>query len=297
MLHRLIVVVLCALPMSAVLAGQRTVGTMNDPRLPEVSGLAASHAHPGLLWVENDSDNPPDVYLVKPDGKLLMTLHVDGAPNVDWEDFASFDEHGRHYLLLADAGDNRAVRDTVVLYAIEEPATIADAHASPAWSIRFRWPGGPRDCEAVTVDVATGSILLISKRTVPAVLYRLPLHPTARGVLTAKRLGPLVGIPSPRLDETWTLPQFRQYLSQVTAADIAPDRGSIAVLTYRRAYLYRRSAGESWAQAVSHSPQWLPFGWLPQAEALTFRLDGRAFYVSGEHLPAPIVEVDVPASP
>jgi hypothetical protein len=285
----------CTLP-GSTLADASMTGWMTDPALDEVSGMAASHAYPGTLWVENDSDNPADIYAVSPGGSLRATLHVDGAPNIDWEDFASFDLDGHHYLLLADTGDNGGIRKTLALHVIEEPKQLRDAHVRPAWSIAFRWPDGPRDCEAVAVDVRTMSILLITKKRVPAQLFRLPLRPTASGVLTAELLGALAAIPQPTADEIAAAPHYAKYLSQITAADIAPDRSSIAILTYRRAYLYRRRMDEDWAQAVAHEPIQLSFGWLPQAEALAFALDGRSFYVSGEHLPAPIMQVNIPAS-
>ena len=291
------------LPIGA-LADATLTGWMSDPALTEVSGMAASHAHPGTLWVENDSDNPAAVYAVGPGGTLRATLSIDGVPNIDWEDLASFDLDGHHYLLLADTGDNGGIRKTLTLHVIEEPKELRDGHARPAWSIVFRWPDGPRDCEAVAVDVRTGSILLITKKRVPAQLFRLPLRPatpntTGSGVLTAELLGTLTGIPQPTPDEIAAAPHYAKYLSQVTAVDIAPDRGSIAVLTYRRVYLYSRNDNEhadykSWAQALSHEPQQIAFGWLPQAEALAFALDGRSVYISGEHLPAPIMQVTIP---
>jgi hypothetical protein len=292
--HRLTLALLCCLLPTSAFADATLTGWMGDPALSEVSGMAASHAHPGTLWVENDSDNPAAVYAVGPGGSLRATLSIDGAPNIDWEDLASFDLNGHHYLLLADTGDNGGVRKTLALHVIEEPALLRDGHAHPAWSIAFRWPDGPRDCEAVAVDVHTGSILLITKKRVPAQLFRLPLRPTTSGVLTAELLGTLAGIPQSTADELKAAPHYARYLSQVTAADIAPDRGSIAVLTYRRVYLYRRRNDEDWAQAMSHEPMQISFGWLPQAEALAFALDGRSFYVSGEHLPAPIMQVSVP---
>jgi len=279
------------------MAAATRVGTLTEPAIPEASGLAPSRAHPGLYWVENDSGNPPDAFLIDPQGRRRMTLHVDGVPNIDWEDAASFDLRGRHYLLLADAGDNGAKRETVALHVVEEPARIADAHARPAWSIRFRWPGGPRDCEAVAVDARAGIVLLVSKRTVPAQLYSLPLRPRARGVLVAKFLGDVAGIPQPTRTERIETPFFGKYLAQVTAASLAPDRRNLAILTYRSIYLYRRRGAEGWAQAVSRPPLPLAFGWLPQAEALAFGLDGRALFVTGEHLPAAIVRVDVPPTP
>ena len=298
--RRVVLALLCCVLQGSALADATMTGWMTDPALPEVSGMAASHAHPGTLWVENDSDNPADVYAVSPGGTLLATLHVDGVPNIDWEDFASFDMDGHHYLILSDTGDNGGIRKTLALHVIEEPKELHDAHTRSAWSIAFRWPDGPRDCEAVAVDVRTSSILLITKKRVPAQLFRLPLRPTSPGVQTAELIGTLAGIPQPTADEIAAAPHFARYLSQVTAADIAPDRSSIAVLTYRRAYLYRRRSDEpddykSWAQTVAREPIQLSFGWLPQAEALAFAPDGRSFYVSGEHLPAPIMQVDVPA--
>lgn len=285
------------LPLDA-LAGVTMTGWMSDPVLREVSGMAVSHAHPGMLWVENDSGNPATIYAVTPGGSLRARLAIDGVPNIDWEDLASFDLDGHHYLLLADTGDNGGVRKTLALHVIEEPKELRDGHARPAWSIAFRWPDGARDCEAVAVDARSRSILLITKKRVPAQLFRLPLRPAtpnanAPNVLTAEFLGTLAGIPQPTPDELEAAPHYAKYLSQVTAVDIAPDRGSIAVLTYRRVYLYHRKDDEDWAQAVSHAPLQLPFGWLPQAEALAFALDGRSFYVSGERLPAPILQVDV----
>ena len=32
-------------------------GVLGDPELDEVSGLAASRAHPGIYWAQNDSGN------------------------------------------------------------------------------------------------------------------------------------------------------------------------------------------------------------------------------------------------
>ncbi len=297
MLHRFALLLLsCLLLPASALADATLTGWIANPVLPEISGMAASHAHPGVLWVENDSDNPADVYAVSPGGSVLATLHIDGVPNIDWEDFSSFDLEGHHYLILADTGDNGGIRKTLALHVVEEPVDLRDSHAKPAWSITFRWPDGPRDCEAVAVDVHTMSILLITKKRVPAQLFRLPLHPATSGILTAELLGTLAGIPQPTTDEMQAAPHYAKYLSQVTAADIAPDRSSIAVLTYRRAYLYRRRDNEDWAQTVAQEPIQLPFGWLPQAEALAFALGGRSFYVSGEHLPAPIMQVDVSAS-
>ena len=38
------------------------VGTVADPAVVELSGIVASRAHPGVLWVHNDSGGAPAVY-------------------------------------------------------------------------------------------------------------------------------------------------------------------------------------------------------------------------------------------
>ena len=277
-------------------------GLMTDPALPEVSGLAVSRAHPGTLWVENDSGNPAAIYAVRNSGVLQATLQIEGAPNIDWEDIAAFDEGGHHYLLLADTGDNGGIRKTLVLYAIEEPAVLRNATVRPVWSIQFRWPDGPRDCEALAVDARRGEILLVTKKRVPPQLFRLPLHSHATGLQTAELIGTVAGIPQPTTEESREHLGYGRYLAQITAADISADGRLFALMDYRRVYLYRRrgdevSADKSWAQTLTRMPQQLSFGWLPQAEAMGFTPAGDALYVSGEHLPAPIVRVTVPATP
>jgi hypothetical protein len=272
-------------------------GLMTDPALAEVSGLAASRAHPGTLWVENDSGNPAAIYAVRTGGALQATLRIAGAPNVDWEDIAAFDEGGHHYLLLSDTGDNGGIRKTLALYAIEEPAVLRNATVRPAWSIQFRWPDGPRDCEALAVDVRRGEILLVTKKRVPPQLFRLPLHPADPGLQTAELLGTVAGIPPPTAEELEDSPGYGRYLAQITAADISADGRLFALMDYRRVYLYRHRGGESWAQTLTRTPRQLSYGWLPQAEAMGFTPAGDTLYVSGEHLPAPIVRIQVPTIP
>src|SRR5690606_35887206 len=107
----------------------------------------------------------------------LATWRVEGAENTDWEDLAAFRFEGRDWLLVADTGDNGGLRRTLQLHVFEEPARVADGVLRPAWTIVFRWPDGPRDCEAVAVDPVRGEVLLVSKRRQPPELFALPLRP------------------------------------------------------------------------------------------------------------------------
>ena len=262
-------------------------GLILDPQLDEVSGLAASHVHPDTLWVHNDGGNAPVLYAIGKRGGVLARFRIGGVANTDWEDIAAFDLGGRHYLLIADTGDNGGLRHSAQLHVVEEPATLADATLTPAWSIVFRWPGGPRDCEAVAVDAARGEVLLISKRRRPPELFVLPLRPT-RGVQVARQVGTLAGIPAPDPVELEDNPRAARIRHQVTAADVSPDGRRLAVLTYSELLVYTRRGDATWAQAVAQAPAVHPLPWLPQAEALGWAPGGQALYATGEAMPAPL---------
>jgi hypothetical protein len=263
-------------------------GLMLDARLDEISGLAASRRHDDVLWMINDGGNDAHIYAVSPRGSKLATLQVRDVDNTDWEDIASFRSNGRDYLLVADTGDNGGLRKTLQLHVFEEPSAIADAIVHPAWSIVFRWPDGARDCEAVAVDPATGEVLLVSKKRQPPELFAVPLHPAGDALQVARLLGTLAGVPQGDAEEVAANPELARLRSQVTAADIAPDRHALAVLTYRDVLVYPRRGKEGWGGALSRKPQVHPLPWVPQAEALGWSADGRALFATGELSPAPL---------
>jgi len=267
----------------------RLAGLVTNRQLDEISGLAASHAHEDVLWAHNDSGNPARLYALNRRGRLLARYDVVGARNIDWEDLASFELDGRHYLLLADTGDNGGRRRDIVLHLFEEPAQLGNGRLRPIWSIHARWPdGGARDCEAVAVDPGQRQILLVSKKRVPPELFTLPLADPHGAVLEARRVGRLEGVPQASPELRSKDPKLASLFSQVTAADISPDRTTLAVLTYGSVLFYRRTPGKDWAEAVSHPPEAHDVPPIPQAEALTWSAGGAGLYATGEFSPAPI---------
>lgn len=264
-------------------------GLLLDSQLDEVSGLAASHRHGDVLWLLDDGGNPARLFAVSRRGRKLATVAIDGVVKTDWEDLAAFDLDGRHYLLIADTGDNGGLRKTLQLHVVEEPARIQDSTLRPAWSIAFRWPDGPRDVEAVAVDAVRGEILLISKKRQPPELFVLPLRPIAAKLQDARRIAHLAGVPQASAADQRENPALARRRSQVTAAAVSPDRRTLAVLTYHDLLLYRRHGEEDWARTVARQPQTHELPWLPQPEALDWARNGRALYATGEFAPAPLV--------
>ena len=280
----------------------RQVGTIAAPALIETSGLTYSHREPDLLWAINDGGSPAVLFALRTDGSHLGSVVVEGADNIDWEDMAGFEWQGQHFILIADIGDNLAVRDTVDIYVVVEPVR-RDTGAFPSsvaveWQFQFRYEDGPRDCESVGVDADRQEILLITKRTSPPQLYRLPLRPaTDATTLIAKRMGKVTGIPPPTMDEMIFNPRFGVLQSQPTALDIRTDNRQILVLTYKNAYLFSREQNVSWADVLTGEPRTILLPRLKQKEAAAYSPNGHTVYVTTEGRSAPLLEIDLAGFP
>jgi len=272
----------------------RLAGLLLAGELDEASGLAASHAHRNVLWLIEDGGNPAQLHAINKRGSRLASFNIEGIANTDWEDLAAFELDGKRYLLIADTGDNGGLRRTLLLHAIVEPEQLKDGETlRPAWSIAFRWPDGARDCEAVAVDAARKQILLISKKRQPPELFVLPLRPRANGIQIARRIGALAGVPRASTEEQRSDPRGARTRRQITAAALAPNGRTLAVLTYQNLLLYPRREAETWAHALARPPQVHGLPWLHQPEALSWAANGRGLYATGEFSPAPLLYVPV----
>src|SRR5690348_3886360 len=59
---------------------------INPGMIDEASGIADSKANAGYLWVEQDSGNPDDIYLLSYDGIVSKKINIKASINRDWED-------------------------------------------------------------------------------------------------------------------------------------------------------------------------------------------------------------------
>lgn len=266
---------------------QDPAGKLGSSAINEASGLAASSRAPGFLWVINDSGSKPELHLIETHGRYRGKTTLTGARNVDWEDLASFQLGGKPYLLAADTGDNESKRDSCTLYVLNEPEPPAgdktlDHQSRVQWQIRFRYEDGPRDCESVAVDAATGKILLLSKRTEVPFVYELPLKPGDNAkVLTARKIGK-TSVQAPTGNRI-------PFANQPTGFDLTPDASMAAVVTYYGVFVFPRKPEEGWDAAFSRDPINLGPHALPQAEAVAFSKDGTSVLAISEGSGTPII--------
>lgn len=265
---------------------EKPEGHLKCPELREASGLATSPSCKDFLWLINDSGCPAEIHLAGTDGSDRGKVSLSQTRNVDWEDLDSFLLDGKPYLLVADTGDNAGRRPESVLYIVPEPTLPEDGkrltdEVKVAWTIRFRYEDGPRDCEAVAVAAQAGKILLLSKRTSPPMLYELPLKPATDEVQTAKKIGEI-----PK-----TLPAGFPPIpfgTQPTGMDIAADGSVAAVVTYHGVFLFPRTPAETWAAAFSRPPVELEPHRMGQVESVAFSRDGSVLRLVAEGGKSPV---------
>ena len=190
-------------------------GRVNDPGATELSGLALSPS--GSLWTMNDSGGAPAVLELARDGRVLRTVTLEGAQNIDWEDIAI----RGHTLYVADIGDNAARRAFVTVYRLPEPAPGAQASAA-ATAIRLRYPDGAHDAEAAFV--LNGAIHVVTKGESGSIaVYRAPANAGADAAL--ERIRELA-------------PGRVQRPERITGADARADGRWIVLRTLREAMFY-----------------------------------------------------------
>lgn len=230
--------------------------TFLSPRVVESSGVAVSHAYPGVLWTHNDSGDRPYLYATDVRGSDRGALLVPGAQAIDWEDMAigpcpvAFVVQPRPRVtattcvFLGDTGDNLEIRPYVTVYAIPEPQppegpgdTLGMTRAPAA--LRVRYPDGAHDVEAIYMSPRDTALYLVSKgsRRGSAIrLYRVErsawrLPDTSRTVALAT------------LVQTLDIRPNSEAGRVVTGAAVRQDGRVVALRTYGELYLFYPGIG------------------------------------------------------
>lgn len=251
---------------------------VEDRALSEMSGLEASPRDPGVFWSINDSGSRARLFRLDADGRSLGRVAVKGAFIRDSESLALWREKPgeREWLLIGDVGDNRGWRGEVRIHAVAEPALDID-EARIEWTLRFRYPDGPRDAEGIAVDHCHGELLILTKRDRPPRLYRVPLR-------AADSSEPVVA------EFLATLPD-EGVQGSVTGLDVSKDGRLLAVLTYRGLYVWEREAHADWRDVLQTAPRRLPLPAMRKAEAMAFDHAADAIFVGSEKRPTPFLRI------
>lgn len=229
-----------------------------QPLIAEASGIADSKAAAGYLWVEEDSGNPAQLYLLKHDGTVQKKVYLSGITNRDWEDMAVSGSD----IYIGEIGDNNAAYSDYAFYKFPEPALSVDTVRSIE-TLRFKYPDGAHDAEAFFVEPSTKNIYIITKRDSASRIYKLTSPLSTSSINTAALVGQL------------------PYNGVVSAA-LSADEKEIIVKTYLALYHYTVSAGEKKEAALQKAYSTLPYVIEPQGEAVCFSAANDGYYTLSE---------------
>lgn len=268
------------------------IGRVEDQRITESSGLAASFKNEGSLWTHNDSGDAPVVYCLAPDGSSCGAFLLSGAVANDWEDMAVGPGPlpAQSYLYVGDIGGNiPSDGDAVVtVYRVPEPPIEGASSAAGAEpvvldsvdQIRLRYPDGPHDAETLLVHPFTGDLYIITKE-VDSGVYKAEA-PLRTGTETL-------------LDRVARFSIFAN-LSDRTGGSISPDGRRVAISTYGGAFefvLPPKVPVSRFDVIWRQEPTRIRMGLLVQSEAISYRRDGRAVFATSEGRRSPIYRVEL----
>ncbi|TCP55181.1 hypothetical protein EV191_102393 [Tamaricihabitans halophyticus] len=245
---------------------------VSDPRLDEVSGLAADDQR---WYAVNDGGSRLEVYVLGRDCAVQDVITNDTNP-YDVEDLALATDGT---LWLADTGDNRKVRETVALHELGQDGS--------ATLYRLTYPDRAHDAEALLLG-ADGVPYIVTKSGLGSSgIYRPAEELTSPGPTPLERVGSVQFTPT----STPGGPISRVIGSvTVTGGAVSADGRVVALRTYTDAYLYPAPDGDVLA-ALARDPVRVPLPNEQQGEAIAFEPDGALLSASeGTNQPLRAVE-------
>ncbi|MEU9202073.1 WD40 repeat domain-containing protein [Streptomyces sp. NPDC048332] len=239
--------------------------TIEDPRITESSGLAASRAHPGIYWTHNDSDDGPYVFAVDSrTGRTVARITMKGVGAPRDVEAISLGPDGNLY--VGDIGDNlNGSWDHVWIYRFPEPKELRD-QVVRATQFDVKYADGARNAEALMVHPKTGRVYIASKNEDGGGLYEGPAKLTTGGDNVFRRVG----------EVPW-----------VTDGAFSPDGRELVLRSYFSARGYAFANGRLGKDYPVESPL------LGQSESVTYTADGSALMYGSEGERSDVVRVDL----
>ncbi|MFF5158884.1 WD40 repeat domain-containing protein [Streptomyces sp. NPDC000348] len=240
--------------------------TIEDPRITESSGLAASRLHPGVYWTHNDQDDGPYLYAVDGGtGETVARVALSGVGTP--RDVEAIAVGPGNRIIVGDIGDNLGgTWPHVWIYELPEPAELKDQTVRATQYV-VTYADGARDAESMVVHPKTGRVYLIDKNEEGGHLYQGPAKLSASGTNVFRPTVPV---------DLWA-----------TDAAFSPDGERLVVRGYLGGIWYDWNGGEIRRGGRISVP-------LGQGESVTYTTDGRKLLLGMEGAGSRVEAEDAP---
>lgn len=241
--------------------------TIEDSRITESSGLAASHLHPGIYWTHNDSDDGPYLYAVdSATGKTVARVTMTGVGRPRDVEAISIGPNNEIY--VGDIGDNLGGSWSYVwVYKLPEPKELKD-QTIRATQYVVKYSDGARDAESLVVHPKTGRVYIIDKNEDGGHLYEGPAKLSTSGTNVFRPIAPV---------DLWA-----------TDAALSPDGKRLAVRGYLGGIDYDWNGGK-----IKRVEQ-LDVPLQRQGESVSYSADGTKLMYGSEGSGSSVVAEDAP---
>jgi len=249
---------LFSLPVPLVVAASPDVMCeFTDTRLNEISGMAPSQVHPGVMWVHNDSGDEARLYALRlSDCAVVGELTLRDVSARDFEGLASgVDAQGRPVLWVGDIGDNVDSWSDVSIYRIREPRNLGNRSAQ-VQRYRFTYEDRPHNAETILADPNSQQLWIVTKQMASGSVYKLPKKLKKGEVNIAKKVGPASGL--------------------ITDGAVKPDGSGFVLRDYFDAQFYAGLPTGELAEEIQlpAQAQGEAIAWLPGEDALLIASEG-----------------------
>jgi hypothetical protein len=238
----------------AAVPGLKRLGQLEG--VQESSGLALGQ--PGTYYTMGDQGNPPILYQVDGDGKLLKEVRL-SATNEDWE---SITHSPDGTLFVADAGNNNNSRRDLTIYRVNpaQPDAVGQIHFTYPDQQEFPPKKKQRnfDCEASVWH--DGQIYLFTRDRGSKAISKVYTVPDKPGTYTARRVASL-SIPD-----------------EVTDASISPNGRQLVLMGSEQMFVLK---GTSLSSLLKAKPRRIALPGAGQTEGVLFT-DDQTLLISSE---------------
>lgn len=238
----------------------KRAGQVHISGINEISGVESSGKF-NVLWMEEDSGNPANLYATRDNGRTVNTIPVRHSSNHDWEDMSL--SGGK--IWMGDIGDNAAKRSNIQVYWFREPRPAANFVRAKHMTLKYS--DRAHNAEAMFVDVRNHGLFIVTKeKTGKGYVFRAELRHLHNGMRRTMRK--VASIP----------------LGTITAAD--SGRTGILIKNYTTGLLYRWRGSHNVAKALHGAPCEVD---VAGGESVSFGNSGRRLFAVPEGHTPPVL--------